>query len=258
MDAVETLVRRLSDEVPWSLEVDTTCDYIRARILDRTIGLEQAHAMALAHACVRGDRTARDALVVLVQEVATKVRWPELPVDARAARIWEHVFSEDGNGRVRLTTYDGRGPLGAWLRVVATRLVQRDAVDPPRAPQDDALAGVWTAAAGSEHGLIKDMYVEQVRTVFRDATRSLSESARTLLHLHYVRGVSLERLTGVYGVHRVTLSRRLKAARTELLDRAVAGLRSTSDMTEHECRSLLRTLQSRIELSLGMPSQGEC
>ena len=111
---------------------------------------------------------------------------------------------------------------------------------------------MWVAAAGSEHALIKDMYVEQVRAVFRDATRSLSEDARGLLHLHYVRGVSLERLSSVYGVHRVTLSRRLKAARTELLERAVAGLQSSSDMTEHECRSLLRTLQSRIDLSLGV------
>ncbi len=252
VDGVEGLVRRVAEEVAWDLDIPATCAYIRARARDEGLDLDQVRAMALVYACTRADPVAQDELVAVVHEVAAKMRWPELPVEARATRIWDHVFREDSNGRVRLTTYDGRGPLGAWLRVVATRLARREATAPKPATNEESLAGVWAAAAGSEHALIKDMYVEQVRAAFREATRSLSEDARALLHLHYVRGIALERLTGVYGVHRVTLSRRLKAARTELLDRAVAGLKSSSDMTEHECRSLLRTLQSRIDLSLGV------
>ena len=79
----------------------------------------------------------------------------------------------------------------------------------------------------------------------------LDENQRALLRMHYARGVSLEQLTKVYGVHRVTLSRRLAAARQQILDSAVAELTRDTAMNEADCRSLLRTLRSRIELSLG-------
>jgi RNA polymerase sigma-70 factor (ECF subfamily) len=255
MDDLERAVSVVAAEVPWLVDVHAATLHVRARVGDRSPTPSQLRELCLAQACEAGDSDALDTLLGLVREVATRIRWPAVEVGDRCARIWTHLLDVDAGGRTRLMSFDGRGPLGAWLRVVATRLAQRDRFGAEREPEpmgEDHLAAIWaSAAAGTEHDLIKDMYVDGVRDAFRRATASLDETARSLLSLHYARGVSLEKLTRVYGVHRVTLSRRLAAAHREILERVVAELTRDAAMTEGECRSLLRTLRSRLELSLG-------
>ena len=253
MDELERSVSVVAAEVPWRVDVHAATGHVRARIGDRSPTPAQLRDLCLAQACEDGDSQALDALLGLVREVATRIRWPGVELGDRCARIWTHVLDVDSGGRMRLASFDGRGPLGAWLRVVATRIAQRDRTGAePEPVSEDHLAAVWaSAAAGTEPDLIKDMYVDGVREAFRRATASLDETARALLRLHYAGGVSLERLTRVYGVHRVTLSRRLASVHREILDRVVAEFTRDTPMTEGECSSLLRTLRSRLELSLG-------
>ena len=252
MTDLEGILAEVASEVSWRVDLADAAAYIRERASERELSARQVRELSLAHACVRGHDEANAALLEIVHEVAPKVRWPEADEGDRAARIWAHVMSEDANGACRLATFDGRGPLAAWLRVVAARLAQRER---PRADAEldaeEGLAAWWATAAAAERDLIKDIYVDRVREAFRESVSSLDEADRVLLHLHYRRGVSLENLTRVYGVHRVTLSRRLGSARKQILERAVSAMTKSTAMTEHECRSLLRTLRSRLELSLG-------
>ncbi|MGH1347109.1 MAG: hypothetical protein ACRBN8_36445 [Nannocystales bacterium] len=212
---------------------------------------EQAD-LRLAKACLRGDSAAKDALHRLIADVAARIRWVDLELAERVARIWTHILDPDPQGHRRLASYDGRGPLGGWLRVVGARLANYDRrkTESPTAPED-ALVAWWAAAATAEQDAIKDIYLDDVRQAFRGAVRALSEGDRLLLHMHYRQGVTLEALTGFYNVHRVTLSRRIGAARQRILEHAVSSMTEKSSMTAHECRSLLRTLQSRIEISFG-------
>ncbi|MCH9687709.1 MAG: hypothetical protein K0V04_40135 [Deltaproteobacteria bacterium] len=252
MTDLEAVVREVASTTGWPVEIEASCDHIRERVGARTVTAKQARDLCLAYAGTQGNAGAIDELLGVVSDVVKRIRWPGAEIADRRARLWEHVMDDDANGRVRLGTFDGRGPLAAWLRVVAARLAQRAAPRRDTEPAtDDGLAAWWATAAAAEHDIIKDLYVDRVREAFSASVASLDEPTRVLLHLHYRRGVSLESLTKVYGVHRVTLSRRLAAARERLLDSAVATMTKNTAMTEHECRSLLRTLRSRLELSLG-------
>ncbi len=249
---LERAVQDVAARTRWTLEVAQTTAYIRERVGERPLTDEQVGELCLARACCQRVPEASEELLALVRDVATRLRWPGTEIGERAARIWAHVLDDDGNGRVRLSTFDARGPLSAWLRVVASRLAQRErSPAEPEVREDDGLAAWWVSAAAVEHDVIKDLYVDEVSEAFRRAIASLDEGTRALLQLHYRRGVTLESLTRVYDVHRVTLSRRLAAARQDILDRAIARVRQRTEMTEHECRSLLRTLRSRLDLSLG-------
>ena len=228
MTDLEGILAEVASEVPWRVDVADAARYIRERAPERELSARQVRELCLAQACIEGQEPAHAALLEVVHEVAPKVRWPEVEQSDRAARIWAHVLSDDANGTCRLATFDGRGPIAAW----------------------------WATAAAAERDLIKDMYVDRVREAFRESVSSLAQADRVLLHLHYRRGVSLENLTRVYGVHRVTLSRRLGSARKQILERAVSAMTKSTAMTEHECRSLLRTLRSRLELSFGSVSGG--
>ncbi len=208
--------------------------------------------LELVRGCLDEDPRAKETLHGIVAEVAARIRWAETEPAERVARIWTHIMEPGADGRRRLASYDGRGPLGGWIRVVATRLANqaRRRTRSESAPED-ALVAWWAAAATAERDVIKDMYVDQVREAFQGAVRALSEDDRLLLHMHYRQGITLEALTRVYGVHRVTLSRRVGAARRRIVDHAVAAMTEKTTMTEHECRSLLRTLQSRLDVSFG-------
>lgn len=255
MTDLEGILAEVASEVPWRVDVADAAGYIRERASERELSARQVRELCLAQACIEGQEPAHAVLLEIVHEVAPKVRWPEVEQSDRAARIWAHVLSDDANGTCRLATFDGRGPMAAWLRVVAARLARRER---PRADveldPEEGLAAWWATAAAAERDLIKDMYVDRVREAFRESVSSLAQADRVLLHLHYRRGVSLENLTRVYGVHRVTLSRRLGSARKQILERAVSAMTKSTAMTEHECRSLLRTLRSRLELSFGSVS----
>lgn len=252
MGDLEGILAEVASEVPWRVEIADTASFVRERVDEREPSPAQIRELSLARACLQGDEAAIAALLEIVHEVAPRVRWPEVEVGDRAARIWAHVMSDDANGICRLATFDGRGPLAAWLRVVSARLARRERPRPEvELDPEEGLAAWWATAAAAERDLIKDMYVDRVREAFRASVSSLRQEDRVLLHLHYRRGVSLENLTRVYGVHRVTLSRRLGAARKQILERAVSAMTESTTMTEHECRSLLRTLRSRLELSLG-------
>lgn len=208
--------------------------------------------LRLAKACLRGDSAAKEALHRIIADVAARIRWVELEPTERVARIWTHILGPDARGRRRLASYDGRGPLGGWIRVVGTRLANHDRrKTEPAIAAEEALVAWWAAAATAEQDAIKDIYLDDVRQAFRSAVRALPDDDRLLLDMHYRKGITLEALARVYNVHRVTLSRRLGAARQRILEHAVSSMTEKSSMTAHECRSLLRTLQSRIELSFG-------
>ncbi len=91
---------------------------------------------------------------------------------------------------------------------------------------------------------------EALRNVLREAVRSLSAHDLGLLRLHYLEGLSLEKLAELEHVHRATVARHLAAARAAALERVHALLRERLKLTPEEGASLLRLVRSRLDLSL--------
>lgn len=160
-----------------------------------------------------------------------------------------------GAGRPRLERYLGRGPLAAWLRVVATREVlswmRQNRKEP--ALDDEALLGTMESPAeGLELSHLKEKYRGQCAAAFRQAIGALETRQRNLLRQHYLDELSLEDLSSLYRVHRATVARWLAAARTELLEKTREQIRIGLGLEAGEVDSIVRLVNSRFDFSAGV------
>jgi RNA polymerase sigma-70 factor (ECF subfamily) len=158
------------------------------------------------------------------------------------------LFVND-EGRARIVDYSGRGPLAAWLRVAAVRtalnLVTRHA--PEGSPgQEEPLLGV----ADPETEYLKTQHRPEFEQAFRAALTTLSVEQRQLLRFHYVDGLTLAQIGRLRQVHESTISRRLLAARDQLLAETRRALSAELRLEQAEVDSLMGRVMSRAEVTL--------
>jgi RNA polymerase sigma-70 factor (ECF subfamily) len=162
-------------------------------------------------------------------------------------RLRERLLAGDAP---RLAQYNGRGPLGGWVRTAALRLALnlREQAGTRRAAERSAgsdLAG----ALDPELEILKRTYKDEVGTALKEALQKLEPEQRQLLRLHFMDGITLEQIARAHGLNRSTISRRLSSARAELLQKtrqALAALQLSDDSLD----SLLRLVESQLDVSL--------
>jgi RNA polymerase sigma-70 factor (ECF subfamily) len=158
------------------------------------------------------------------------------------------VLVGDGARGPRIRDYAGRGSLIAWLKVAALRTLANQRRGAARAPWRDVGSVDAAAPAIAPDRLLLDArYGPALKDALATGLRGLTPRDQTLLRLHYVEGVALERIGALYGAHKSTVSRWLAAARAALHAHAVAAVRAVAggvDTTELE--SLCASLCDRI------------
>lgn len=153
----------------------------------------------------------------------------------------------------RILTYGGRGPLRAWVRVAAVRAwlnLKRENPIGAATEQSAEDALVNEAAGDLELELLKGKYKDVFRRVFLECVDALAPGTRLLLKLHYLDRLSMEEVGKVLGVHRLTVLRRLERARQELSEGTKERLETELRLAPPEVESLLRLIQSRLDMSL--------
>jgi RNA polymerase sigma-70 factor (ECF subfamily) len=225
-------------------------DQLAAHLRARKAPLQSLRVddVLLAWACAAGDRA---ALAELEESVLAQVpRWVAR-VDGAAADEVQQLLRERllvAPG-AQLLDYQGRGPLKAFVRVAAVRCaidLQRQ-----RRPQgDSADLDALLAQPDPEIDFVKLHDREALRGVLLDAVRSLPARDASLLKLHYLEGMSLEKLALLERSARSTVARWLADARKRALERVRQLLRERLRLTAGERSSLLRFLDSRLDLSL--------
>ena len=227
---------------------------IRARIEpgEATLGDLRGSDLFLAHRCATGDAAALRAFRELVRpELDTVLRDPAAAGVARAEleqRLLERLFADTPRRRARIRDYSGRGPLGRWVYVVATRLrldMQRH--DREQSLEDEALDG---SDDDPELDYFKRHYREAFREAFAGALGALSARERTLLRLHVVHGRSATGIAEVYRVHRATAKRWLASIRAQLLADTRERLQRALSVDASELESIMRLIGSRLEASV--------
>jgi RNA polymerase sigma-70 factor (ECF subfamily) len=153
----------------------------------------------------------------------------------------------------RLGQYGGRGPLGAWLWMITTRI----ALDLRRAQRggevtSDALALLAdrTVTPDPELAYLKTHYGAAFRAVFREVLAALPKRDGTLLRLHYLEGMTTEQLGAFYGVSRWTAARRIERLCRSVLKEARRTLAARLDLPTSQLDSVLQLVKSELQLSL--------
>jgi RNA polymerase sigma-70 factor (ECF subfamily) len=206
--------------------------------------LASACAERVPHAIDTFDRE----LLAAVPAILARGGLRDISADEVRQRVRERLFV----GATKIADYSGRGSLASWLHVVTLR-IGIDALREQRAhavaapSDDDDLRAVGT---DPELSLIKERYRGPFKQALRAALHELSAEQRNLLKLHFVDGVTLEKLSALFHVHRATVVRRIAQAREEVFERVRLRLQAELGIDAAEFGELLVLLRSRLELSL--------
>jgi RNA polymerase sigma-70 factor (ECF subfamily) len=230
--------------------------HVAARLdpsLPAAAALAELHVVDLYLACACVHRVAaavRAFEVGYVAELPAALRAMDRAgdlVDEVLQRLREKMLVGDESGP-RLDAYSGHGPLGAWLRVAATRIalsLQRRAR--PEAPDD--LAELIDPAASPEVRVLAARVGASLREALRVGVAAQPPRTRAVLRLYYGDGRGVEEIGRVYRVHASTVSRWLARARADILAATRAHLAARLGASTSELDSLLAEVPA-MELSL--------
>jgi RNA polymerase sigma-70 factor (ECF subfamily) len=208
----------------------------------------------LARACAAGDARA-------IAEVERRFgpdldrALARLRLDAALAAeirqsVREKLFVGKGGGPPGIASYEGKGPLGAFLRAVVVHAAMSAKRAQRKDHDGDSVLRDAAAVDDPELAEIRRRYGASFKQAFADALAELEPRDRNVLRLVYVEGLGVEQVALAYGVHRVSVSRWLADARAHLHSRTRALLRERLSLSATELASVARLCLSQIDVSL--------
>jgi RNA polymerase sigma-70 factor (ECF subfamily) len=155
----------------------------------------------------------------------------------------------DGVQAPRITQYAGRGPFSAWLRMVAKRVALDllRARGKARTERELESPGV---ATDPELDFLKLRHAADFKSALEQALSALTARQVTLLKLSYLEQLSPSAIGVMYGVSNRTVQRWLADLKDDVLRRVRAGLKERLALSPSELDSLLRLMQSQLQVSL--------
>jgi RNA polymerase sigma-70 factor, ECF subfamily len=210
-----------------------------------------AEDLYLAQACAAGAPGAIEAFdTVCGATITHSLRSMGLSDDA-IADIAQEVRAKLFVAGGKIASYSGRAQLKSWVRTIATRA----AVDRMRKPEaeavsDEQLVAIPDAAPGPELDHFRARYHAEFKDAFETALASLEVRERNVLRHYFIDQLSFEEIGALYGVHKTSAFRWLEDARDKLSKRTRTKFQERVQLPPGEMDSILRLLQSNIDLSL--------
>ena len=211
--------------------------------------------MALASDCARNipGAIARFEAVYApeVRIVHARARGNKPALDELAQAVRVKLFAGESP---RIREYRGTGSLKNWVRVVATRTLiemaratkDADSIDDD---EDDGRVSLSAPDDDPEMAYLKRRYAAEVKEAFEEAAKELGAEDRNVLREHYARGLSIDQIAAVHGVHRATAARRLVSAREAVLAGTRRILMTRLRLSRAELESVVRMVESRMHVT---------
>lgn len=208
----------------------------------------------LACGCARGNAEALrvfDEVLFPQLEPALRRVAPSVSPDDVRQILHQKLFVAEPGKRPKIAEYEGRGALRTWLRITATRTaIDLGAAGAREVPvEKDTLELIVGGGRDPELDYFKERYAAEFRAAFSDTFAALEPRDRSLLRYAFGKGLGIDAIGTIYGVHRATAARWVVAAHEAL----VKGLRKTMlerlELGPEEYASILRLIESRIEVS---------
>jgi len=202
----------------------------------------------------RGERLAVEQVKQLLEEqrgALRKTGSPAQMIDELLAELPADLLAARDAAPPRIRGYAGKGPLGAWLRVVALRaLVDRRRRAGGAAGDSDEQVATLAADDDPELAMLRRMYKGELEAAFVEAFRALAADERLLLRQSHIDGLGIDRLALIHGIHRATAARRLAAARTRLFEQIRKILSARLKIGHDTFASIVRLVRSELAVSI--------
>ncbi len=217
---------------------------------------ELAHEdLYLACACARGVSAALEIFETRfgpeISLALTKVPDALPMADELRQTIFADLLLPDATGKRGISSYQGRGGLFSWLRVIAVRRAFRELSKQKReTPLGDEQI-LASLQAPTDLGYMQEVYRDAFRNAFGLALAKLDDQERVVLRHHYVHGLSIDKLALLHKIHRATAARRIAKARESLLTHTRRHLLRDLRVTSEELDSIMRLIASNLDASIG-------
>jgi RNA polymerase sigma-70 factor, ECF subfamily len=219
----------------------------------------------LACACARGDARAlyvfEEHFFPQVDAAARRVGGTVSSDEVRQA-FRHKLFVADPGQKPKIAEYSGHGQLRTWVRMAATRMALNMATRTARELpfEQDALAYIIGGGDDPELRFIKQRYADEFRLAFGDAFSALGSRERNLLRYAFGRGLTVDQIGPLYGVHRATAARWIANAHLNLVSQLRKTMLARLHVSKGEYSSILRLIESQVEISfdryLGTKDEG--
>ena len=219
------------------------------------VGALRSGDLYLACACAQGDERAigvfRESYGADVRRALARVRVAAMDPDDLDQELARRMFVGPG---AKIADYSGHGDLRAWARIVATRFaldiarVKKNSAERPT--EASAFASLPAASDSPELALFRRHYQQEVKRAIEDAARSLDAEERNALREHYVRGLTVDQIAVVHGIHRATAARRVQRAREALIAAVKATLEQRHGLAGRDLASVMGLVRSQFHLSI--------
>lgn len=239
---------------------ETYRDQLQARLTELSGELRVESVLAedllLATACAYGDAAAigvfEKECIRGIDKIVAHMRLPAPTVDDIKQAIRAKLLVRENDTTLpKIAEYRGRGPLRNWVGVIATReAMGLLRAKKPIRDSDDALMGIESPNAGPELGYLKEHYRAAFAGAFTEALTELSAESRNALRMHYIHGLGVDRLAALYGMHRSNAARRVARARDQVLAATRRRLLLSLNVDRKEIDSVMRLVESRIDVSV--------
>jgi RNA polymerase sigma-70 factor, ECF subfamily len=186
-----------------------------------------------------------DSILASVAVVAGRIDSARSFIDDVSQELRVKLLTGDAP---KLRGYSAVGPLREWLRVAALRTALNLKRSDRLLPTDDV--PVVAVLDGLDDAQMKKRYLPELNAALEGVIRELSVRERTLLRLHFVDGLTIDRIAVIYRVHRATAARWLVAVRRRLLEDLQARLGETHGLGATDIRSLYRRMQDDVHVTI--------
>lgn len=225
--------------------------YPEGLALDRWCAEELYLAIAAAASDARALAIFDAEYVAPLDRVLARFADPALTEDTKQILRQRLLVRGDDGEPPRIASYTGKGSLAKWLEVSALRtaisLRRKDRDVPVEA---GALTQLQGAVADPSLLHLKQAYLAQFTEAWRTTLRALDPRDRTLLRLHAVDRLSVERLGALYGVHPTTAARWIRQIRERIADGVRTAMQSMLSIGAEELAGIVALIQSQLDITL--------
>jgi RNA polymerase sigma-70 factor, ECF subfamily len=228
--------------------------YVRERIpAEEDLPARHLHDLVLAFACAHGDAA---ALARFEREGMREVPaylgphpWARGRADDVAQMLRVRLLAPREGALPGIAGYTGRGPLGAWLRIATIRAA-RDLARRDRAHDEHAKMEMPAPVATPEHAYVRRRTSREFRAVLEAVLVDLPPRDRALLKMHFLEGMSTDRIAALYAVDGSTVRRWISQIRASVERATKRALAERLRLGARELESVMGALESELEISI--------
>jgi RNA polymerase sigma-70 factor (ECF subfamily) len=210
----------------------------------------------LACACAEGNEAAQRAFDgAILAQVPHFVRH----IDAQpafAAEVLQAVRMRllmRTESEPKIAEYGGLGTLPSFVRVTSVRTalnLKRGAAEVKTTSVDDSALDAMVQSNDIDLQLVREQVRGPFREALREAFRMLPAEQRQAMRLCHAGRFTTDRIGQMMGVHRITVSRWLTAARQFMFGETRRQLKAKLNLDDHELDSLIAVMRSQFEASV--------